>query len=109
VHPTHKPTQFYTYSSYFFSAAGFNDPFAVTCITNAIQLVTILAVVATVDRFGRRNIACGGLTTMLVGILLIGIMGVIKSNKATNALLVLFSCVYSGCRPHVSYVHVCTR
>ncbi|RSH89648.1 hypothetical protein EHS25_002199 [Saitozyma podzolica] len=87
-------TLFYTYSSYFFSAAGFNDPFAVTCITNAIQLVTILAVVATVDRFGRRNIACGGLTTMLVGILLIGIMGVIKSNKATNALLVLFSCVY---------------
>jgi MFS family permease len=31
---------------------------------------------------------------MLVGILLIGIMGVVKSNKATNALLVFFSCVY---------------
>ena len=66
-----------------------------TCITNGIQLAVILIVVSVVDRFGRRNICCGGLTTMLVGDCLIGILGVIKQNKATEGLLVFFSVIYS--------------
>ncbi|KAK1925258.1 sugar transporter [Papiliotrema laurentii] len=87
-------TLFYTYSAYFFKTAGVSDPFAVTCITNGVQLVIIVIVAATVDRFGRRNICCGGLSTMLVSVTLIGILGVVKQNKATNGLLVFFSCIF---------------
>lgn len=87
--------QFYTYAAYFFQTAGIADPFAVTCITNGIQLVIILIVAASVDRFGRRNIACGGLTTMLVAVTLIGILGVVPQSTATNGLLVFFSCIFS--------------
>jgi hypothetical protein len=88
-------TLFYTYAAYFFKTAGIADPFAVTCITNGIQLVIILIVAASVDRFGRRNIACGGLTTMLVAVTLIGILGVVPQSKASNGLLVFFSCIFS--------------
>ena len=88
-------TLFYTYSAYFFQTAGIADPFAVTCITNGIQLVIILVVAASVDKFGRRNICCGGLSTMLVAVTLIGILGVVKQSKATNGLLVFFSCIFS--------------
>ncbi|WWD19903.1 hypothetical protein CI109_104372 [Kwoniella shandongensis] len=87
-------TLFYTYSSYFFSSVGFADPFSITCITNGIQLVVILIVVVTVDRFGRRNLCCGGLSTMGFSIVLIGILGVVPANKATKSLLVFFSCIY---------------
>ncbi|KIR70588.1 sugar transporter [Cryptococcus deuterogattii CA1014] len=87
-------TLFNTYSSYFFQIAGFDDPFAITCISTGIQLGVILVVVALVDKVGRRNLCCGGLTTMLVGNTLIGILGVVKSNNVTNKLLVFFTCVY---------------
>ncbi|WVF65283.1 hypothetical protein IAT40_000006 [Kwoniella sp. CBS 6097] len=87
-------TLFYTYASYFFKTAGIADPFAVTCITNGIQLVIIILVALSVDYFGRRNICCGGLTTMLVAVTLIGILGVTPTKDATNKLLVFFSCVY---------------
>lgn len=96
-------TLFYTYSAYFFKTAGIQDPFAVTCITNGIQLVIILIVAATVDRFGRRNICCGGLSTMLVAVTLIGILGVVKQTDATNKLLVFFSCIFSESSPSVHH------
>ncbi|ORX34051.1 sugar transporter [Kockovaella imperatae] len=87
-------TLFYTYSSYFFKTAGIADPFAVTCLTNGIQLVIIWIVAASVDYVGRRNICCGGLTIMLVAVTLIGILGVVKETAASNKLLVFFSCIY---------------
>ncbi|UOH83758.1 hypothetical protein LQV05_006495 [Cryptococcus neoformans] len=87
-------TLFNTYSSYFFQIAGFDDPFSITCISTGIQLAVILVVVALVDKVGRRNLCCGGLTTMLVGNTLIGIFGVVKSTNVTNKLLVFFTCVY---------------
>ncbi|WVR08375.1 hypothetical protein IAU60_005430 [Kwoniella sp. DSM 27419] len=90
-------TLFYTYASYFFKTAGIADPFAVTCITNGIQLVIILLVAVAVDYVGRRNICCGGLSTMLVAVTLIGILGVVPTSNATNKLLVFFSCIYSSC------------
>ena len=119
-------TLFYTYSAYFFSTAGIADPFAITMLTNGIQLVIILLVAASVDRFGRRNICCGGLTTMLVAVTLIGILGVVEKSDATNKLLVFFSCIFSktdsfvarlvlltySCRPSMLWLHrvgICRR
>ena len=92
-------TLFYTYSSYFFKTAGIADPFAVTCLTNGIQLVIIWVVAISVDYVGRRNICCGGLTTMLVAVTLIGILGVVKQSEVTNKLLVFFSCIFSEPTP----------
>lgn len=88
-------TLFYTYASYFFKTAGIADPFAVTCITNGIQLAIIILVAISVDFIGRRNVCCGGLCTTLVAVTLIGILGVTKTSNATNKLLVFFSCIYS--------------
>lgn len=52
-------------------------------------------VAASVDKLGRRNICCGGLTTMLLGNTLIGIVGVLPNRtSALNSLLVFFSCLY---------------
>lgn len=87
--------KFYTYAAYFFESAGIADPFAVTCITNGVQLVVILIVAAIVDRFGRRNLACGGLTTMLVAVTCIGILGSAPDSSASDSLLVFFACVFS--------------
>lgn len=93
-------TQFYTYAAYFFQTAGIADPFAVTCITNGVQLVVILIVAVLVDRWGRRNLACGGLTTMLVAVTCIGILGVAPDSSASDSLLVFFACVFSEFRPN---------
>ncbi|KAK8846508.1 hypothetical protein IAR55_005594 [Kwoniella newhampshirensis] len=87
-------TLFYTYASFFFKTAGIADPFAVTCITNGIQLVIIIVVAVAVDYVGRRVICCSGLCIMLTAVTLIGILGVVKTTEASNKLLVFFSCVY---------------
>lgn len=50
-----------------------------------------------VDRWGRRNIACGGLTTMLGAVTCIGILGVAPDSSASDSLLVFFACVFSEC------------
>ncbi|KAK6903354.1 hypothetical protein I203_106857 [Kwoniella mangroviensis CBS 8507] len=87
-------TLFYTYSSYFFKTAGLSDPFAITCITNGLQLAIILIVAVSVDYVGRRNICCGGLTTMLIAVTLIGVLGVTPKSNASDKLLVFFSCIF---------------
>ncbi|KAG7529200.1 hypothetical protein FFLO_05754 [Filobasidium floriforme] len=85
---------FYTYSSYFFSIAGLSDPFQATVITNAVQLAIILLVVASVDKLGRRNICCSGLTILWFSNVAVGILGLVETNKATSSLLVTFSCIW---------------
>ncbi|RSH90257.1 hypothetical protein EHS25_001591 [Saitozyma podzolica] len=86
---------FYSYSSYFFSSTGLEDPFLITVITNAIQLAVILLVVASVDRLGRRNICCSGLTICWICNVAVGILGVLSTTtEGKNTAFVFFCCVW---------------
>jgi len=80
--------------SHYYSIAGLDDPFLATVITNAVQLAVILVVVGAVDKLGRRNICCSGLTILWLSNIGVGILGLVKTNKATSSLLVTFSCIW---------------
>ncbi|GFZ49942.1 hypothetical protein JCM24511_07345 [Saitozyma sp. JCM 24511] len=77
---------FFTYTAYFFSIAGLQDPFQASVITSAIQIVAILVAVLLADRFGRRLICCGGLTTMFLTDVAVGILGFTKAKESSRQL-----------------------
>ncbi|KAG7108624.1 MFS transporter fmqE like protein [Verticillium longisporum] len=88
-------TLFSTFASYFFQQAGVEDPFQATCITSGINIAANLIFILTADKFGRRNISCGGSTLCWVACTAIGILGVVPRVKATEYLLVLFACLWN--------------
>lgn len=88
-------TLFSTFGTYFFQQSGLADPFLIKCITSSINIATIIIVVFTADRIGRRWIACCATTLMWVSCVVIGILGVVKQVDATTYVLVLFACLWS--------------
>lgn len=88
-------TLFSTFGTYFFQQTRLADLFLIKCITSSINIVTIIVVVFTVDRIGRRWIACCATTLMWVSCVIIGILGVVKQVDATTYFLVLFACLWS--------------
>ena len=88
-------TLYSTYSSYFFQLAGLSDPFLGTVISNTISLVALVIIVLTVEKIGRRNIACSALTLQLVANLGIGILSVVPNNESRNRALVAIASLFS--------------
>jgi MFS family permease len=88
-------TLFATFGTYFFQQAGIADPFRIKCITSSINIVTSIVVIFVADRFGRRWIACGATTLSWVSCVVIGVLGVTPTIKATEILFVLFACFWS--------------
>ncbi|CAK7218381.1 hypothetical protein SBRCBS47491_003490 [Sporothrix bragantina] len=88
-------TLFGTFGTYFFQQAGVADPFKIKCITEAVQIATIIVVVLIADYTGRRLMACSATTLMWVSCVAIGILGVVPQVKATDYLLVLFACLWN--------------
>jgi hypothetical protein len=88
-------TLFTTYGTYFFQQAGLKDPFAITCITSSLMIVTAIVVIFLADPLGRRWIGCGGVTLSWVCCFAIGILGVTKTVRASEILFVMFSCLSS--------------
>lgn len=88
-------TLFSSFASYFFQQAGVEDPFQATCITSGINIAANFIFILTADKFGRRNISCGGSTLCWAACTAIGILGVVPRVKATEYLLVLFACLWS--------------
>ncbi|KAL5334203.1 general substrate transporter [Aspergillus crustosus] len=86
---------FLSNASYFFQQAGLEDPFQVTCITSGINIFFSLVVIYLADTTGRRWLACSGTTICWVANIAVGILGVAPQVKATNYLLVLFSCIWN--------------
>lgn len=92
-------TLFSTFASYFFQQAGLADPFLATCITSSINIVANVIMIITVDRFGRRNYACGGSTLSWIACAAVGILGVVPNVSASQTLLVVFACLWSKYSP----------
>jgi MFS family permease len=90
---------FSTYGTYFFQQAGLADPFQVKCITVSLQIVTVVAAVFGVDKFGRRMMACCATTTMWVACVVVGIIGVAPTSSGTIPVFILFACIWSKLNP----------
>lgn len=88
-------TLFSTFGTYFFQQAGISQPFTVKCITSGINIATIIVIIFTADRIGRRWIACCATTLELLSCIAIGILGVTKQVKAADYSFVLFACFWS--------------
>ncbi|KAH6689842.1 sugar transporter [Plectosphaerella plurivora] len=88
-------TLFSTFASYFFQQAGIQDPFQATCITSGLNIAAGLIIIFSADRFGRRNISCGGSTLSWLACVAIGILGVVPRVRATEYLLVFFACLWN--------------
>ncbi|KAL2802022.1 general substrate transporter [Aspergillus granulosus] len=86
---------FFSNASYFFQQAGLADPFKVTCITSGINIFFSFIVIYLADTTGRRWLACTGTTVCWLANVAVGILGVSPHVKATDYLLVLFSCIWN--------------
>lgn len=88
---------FGSYGTYFFQQAGLEDPFQIKAITTSLQIVTVVAAVFGVDKFGRRLMACTMTTLMWITCVVVGILGVVPETKATTPVFVVFTCLWSEC------------
>ncbi|KAM5341283.1 hypothetical protein ACJ41O_014314 [Fusarium nematophilum] len=86
---------FFAYATYFFQQAGLQDPFMITCITSGINIAFSIVVIFLSDITGRRNLACIGTTVCWVCTVVVGIIGVVPTVKATNYVFVLFTCIWN--------------
>ncbi|KAL2851029.1 general substrate transporter [Aspergillus pseudoustus] len=88
---------FLTFGTYFFQQAGISQPFTVKCITSSIQTAGVIFNVLTVERLGRRPLACISCTVCWVCCIVVGILGVAPETKATIYVFVLFACIWNFC------------
>lgn len=95
-------TLFGTFGTYFFQQAGLSDPFKIKVITTSIQIATVLILVATADRLGRRWLACGGTTLSWLACVAIGIIGVVPQSNGSTYAFVFFACLWSKPRQRYS-------
>ncbi|KAJ5528408.1 hypothetical protein N7513_012567 [Penicillium frequentans] len=86
---------FGTFGTYFFQQAGLADPFKIKVITTSIQIGTVIVVVITADRLGRRILACSGTTLCWVSCVAIGIIGVCPQVNASTYIFILFACLWN--------------
>ncbi|KAJ5946930.1 hypothetical protein N7454_003769 [Penicillium verhagenii] len=85
---------FNSYATYFFQAAGSNDPFMVTVILSCVQLLSMLLTVTLTDQFGRRPLTVYPYAVTVVSVLCLGIIGCFNYEKpATSSLLIFFACL----------------
>jgi MFS family permease len=89
---------FLSYASVFYTAAGVDDPFIIVIINNCVTLGSIVPIIIFADKIGRRWVCIIGLGLMWIACLLVGILGVVDKGKVVNALLVLFTCIWSESR-----------
>ncbi|KAL4879555.1 general substrate transporter [Aspergillus karnatakaensis] len=86
---------FLTFGTYFFLQAGIKQPFTVKCITSSIQIVGVIFNVLTVEKIGRRPLACISCTVCWLCCIVVGILGVVDENDATTYVFVLFACIWN--------------
>ncbi|KAJ0416469.1 general substrate transporter [Aspergillus carlsbadensis] len=86
---------FLTFGTYFFQQAGISQPFTVKCITSSIQIAGVIFNILTVERIGRRPLACIATTVCWVCCIVVGILGVTPETDGTTYVFVLFACIWS--------------
>jgi MFS transporter, SP family, general alpha glucoside:H+ symporter len=86
---------FFSYATYFFQLARFDDPFLGNLI---IQLVLVAGIVASfylVDKVGRRTLVIYGGAFMSILCFVVGGLGFVTQTAATGAALVTFCSIWA--------------
>jgi len=89
-----------TYSTYFFSLAGLNDPFLGSLILACVNLLAVILWVLTADKVGRRLIVNGCQTLVLAVLFTVGGLqwsGAITGNVAAGTALLFICCIWTFC------------
>src|SRR5690242_13115479 len=69
--------------------AGFNNPFIVTVILSCVQLISMLAVAVSTDRFGRRPLTVYPYAVTALSLLALGIVGCYDYQKSSLSSLLV--------------------
>ncbi|KAH8893632.1 putative MFS alpha-glucoside transporter [Thozetella sp. PMI_491] len=85
---------FTTYGTYFFQQAGLPDPFLIKVITSSIKIAAVIGNILIADTIGRRMLAAWAATIACLCCIVVGILGVISSNQATNYVFVVVACLW---------------
>ncbi|KAH8430724.1 uncharacterized protein LDX57_008386 [Aspergillus melleus] len=88
---------FLTFGTYFFQQAGISQPFTVKCITSSIQIAGVIFNILTIEKVGRRPLACIACTVCWICCIVVGILGVTPETNATTYVFVLFACIWNFC------------
>ncbi|UKZ94729.1 uncharacterized protein TrAFT101_009582 [Trichoderma asperellum] len=89
-----------TYSTYFFSLAGLNDPFLGTVILSCCNLLAVLLWSLTTDNLGRRTIVNSCETLVCVVLFIVGALfwtGATTGNAAAGTALLVICCLWTFC------------
>ncbi|TVY42986.1 Alpha-glucosides permease [Lachnellula occidentalis] len=87
-------TVFNTFAVYFFQYAGNSNPFLVTVILSAVQLLSMVLTATLTDQFGRRPLTIYPYGVTTISVLCLGIIGCFDyTGKATGSLLIFFACL----------------
>lgn len=89
-------TSWVAYKAYFFTMAGVQNPFGMTCVLSAVGLAAILFNACIVVRYGRRRVL------LMTGLLICGVLQLIvavtygRNPEAivTGRVLIALSCLY---------------
>ncbi|KAL7893150.1 general substrate transporter [Trichoderma sp. SZMC 28014] len=89
-----------TYSTYFFSLAGLNDPFLGTVILSCCNLLAVLLWSLSTDKLGRRTIVNSCETLVCVVLFVVGGLfwtGATTGNAAAGTGLLVICCLWTFC------------
>ncbi|GFP57598.1 MFS transporter fmqE [Trichoderma asperellum] len=89
-----------TYSTYFFSLAGLNDPFLGTVILSCCNLLAVLLWSLSTDKLGRRTIVNSCETLVCVVLFVVGGLfwtGATTGNAAAGTALLVICCLWTFC------------
>jgi SP family sugar:H+ symporter-like MFS transporter len=84
------------YGTKFFQNAGFGNPFIISMITSAINVVSTLPGLYMVEKLGRRNLLLFGAIGMAVCQFIVAITGTVvgTGNPSAQSSMVAFVCIY---------------
>lgn len=74
----------YTYATYTYALAGFKNPFQTIIITSSVQVGTVMLMIVTFDKFGRRFFVTWAYTLQAIAMLLWGCMSFLMPGSSSR-------------------------
>ncbi|CAK9784067.1 MFS general substrate transporter [Cutaneotrichosporon oleaginosum] len=88
----------YTYSTYTYALVGIKNPFQTNVITASVQCATVILMMVTFDKFGRRPFVTWAYSFQAVSMLLLGLLSFIPLTSASRVPVITFNaCFWAFC------------
>lgn len=78
----------------FFRQVGFSNAFTISSILFAVKIPTNIFVMLTNDYFGRRSIVLFCVTSCVLTLTGISVLGFVKTNDSTKVVLIVLACFW---------------